>query len=100
MEALDERLEIRVPSQTMRLLREEARQRGVSVAQVVRDAIAHQVEDDRLARIRAAEALCQVDAPVADWDEMKDEIVTARQNALGAARHGEPVTRRPAGGGR
>lgn len=100
MEALDERLEIRVPTQTMRLLREEAKQRGVSVAQVVRDAIAHQVEDDRLARIRAAEALCQVDAPVADWDEMKDEIVAARQNALGAARPDAPVARRRGGGGR
>ena len=91
MEALDERLEIRVPAQTMRLLREEAKQRGVSVAQVVREAITRQVEDDRQARIRAAEALCQVDAPVDDWDEMKDEIIAARQHALGDTRRDEAV---------
>jgi len=100
MEALDERLEIRVPAQTMRLLREAAQQRGISVAQVVREAITHQVEDDRQARIRAAKALCQVDATVGDWDEMKDEIIAARQHALGETRTDERVARQPAYKGR
>ena len=37
----------------------------------VRDAIELLLEEDRLARTRAAEALFQVEAPVADWSRME-----------------------------
>ena len=77
METLSERLEIRVERQTARQLREEARLRGVSVGQVVREAIARWIGDDTSARMRAVDALCRIEAPVADWPEMEQEIVAA-----------------------
>jgi len=77
METLSERLEIRVERQTARQLREEARQRGVSVGQVVREAITRWIGDDTSARMRAVDALCQIEAPVADWADMEQEIVAA-----------------------
>ena len=72
---MTERLEIRVEREAARRLRESARQRGVSVGQVVREAIARLIEDDASARLRAADALCQIEAPVADWPAMEQEIV-------------------------
>lgn len=77
MGTLTERLEVRLPPQTMQLLRQEARQRGMSVAQLVREAIELLLMQDRQARIQAAEALFQIEAPVADWLEMKQEIEEA-----------------------
>ena len=71
-----ERLEIRVSSETMQLLRQEARHRGISVAQLVREAIELFVRE-RQARMQAAEALFRLEAPVADWPEMKQEIEVA-----------------------
>lgn len=78
---LTERLEVRLPRKTMQLLRQEARQRGVSVAQVVREAIELLLMEDCRARMQAAEALFQVEAPVADWPEMKREIEEAHEKA-------------------
>lgn len=83
METLSERLEIRVERQTARQVREVARQRGVSVGQVVREAIAHWIGDDASARMRAVEALCQIEAPVADWADMEQEIVEAHRTEIG-----------------
>ena len=77
MGALTERLEIRLPPQTMQSLRQEARQRGISVAQLVREAIELMLVQDRQARIQAAEALFKIEAPVADWSEMEQEIEKA-----------------------
>ena len=72
---LTERLEIRLPREQLRLLRQEARRRGVPVAQVVREAIdLLLVEEDRQDRVRAAEELFRINAPVADWEGMKREI--------------------------
>jgi len=79
MDTLTERLEIRVGPQTARQLREAARLRGVSVGQVVREAIARWIGDDSGARMRAVDALCAVEAPVADWEEMEQEIVAAHR---------------------
>jgi len=79
MGVLTERLEVRLPSQTMQLLRQEARQRGVSVSQLVREAIELLLMQDRQARMQAAEALFQIGAPVADWPEMKREIEEAHR---------------------
>ncbi len=83
MEYLSERLEIRLHPDTMRLLREEARQNNVSVAQVVRQAIASFLNEDRQSQLQAAWALFQVEAPADDWDQMKREIEDARAVANG-----------------
>jgi len=77
MAMLTERLEVRLPSELMRLLREEAQRRGISVAQLVREAIESSLIGDRKARVQAAEELFKVEAPVAEWPEMKKEIEEA-----------------------
>jgi len=81
MGTLTERLEVRLPAQVLQLLRQEASQRGISVAQLVREAIDLLLKEDRQARVRAAKSLFQVGAPVSDWEEMKREIEAARLKA-------------------
>lgn len=78
VETLSERLEIRVDRSTMRLLRALADRRGVSIGHVVRDALGHELGDDRAERVRAAQALFSVGTSVADWPEMEAEIEAAR----------------------
>jgi len=75
--ALGERLELRLPTTTMQILRREATERGTSVAGIVREAIGLFLNEDRPARLRAAEALFSADASVADWSTMKREIERA-----------------------
>ena len=82
MGTLSERLEVRISPQMMDLLRQEAQQRGVSIAQLVREAIEQLLLQDRRARIQAAEALFQVEAPVSEWLEMKREIEEAHLKSL------------------
>ena len=77
MEALSERLEIRLSPETMGLLRREARHRGVSLAQLVREAIDLLIREDRNVRIGAAEELFRTGAPSTDWEYMKKEIEEA-----------------------
>ncbi|MGQ0569032.1 MAG: ribbon-helix-helix protein, CopG family [Armatimonadota bacterium] len=77
MGSLSDRLEVRLPSQTLALLRKEAERRSVSMGRLVREAIDLLLLENRQARIRAAEALFQVGAPVADWPKMKREIEAA-----------------------
>lgn len=77
MGTLTERLEVRLPHQTLEILRQEARRRGVSVGQLAREAINLLLRQDREARIQAAQALFQVEAPVVDWKTMKEEIEEA-----------------------
>mgnify|MGYP000509959525 CR=1 FL=1 len=77
MATLTERLELRLPPELMRLLRQEAQRRGVSVAQLVREAIESSLMGNRQARIQAAEELFQVEAPVSEWPKMKKEIEEA-----------------------
>ena len=72
-----DRLEIRLPPETLRSLRAEAERRGVSIAQIVREAIALLLHEDRQARMKAAEALLRVGAPVADWPEIERDIEAA-----------------------
>ena len=81
MGTLTERFEVRLPRQTMQLLRQEARRRGVSVGQLAREAIDLLLREDRKARLQAAQALFQVEAPVADWKAMKQEIEEAYRKA-------------------
>ena len=78
MDTATERLELTLPSPTLARLRDEARRRGVPEAELVNEAIESLLATDRLARVRAAEALCQVAAPAGDWNEIKQEIEQAR----------------------
>jgi len=77
MGTLTERLEIRLPKDKMSILRQEARKRGVSVAQLVREGIDLLLEKDIQARLQAAKALFDLGAPVAHWEKMKEEIEKA-----------------------
>ncbi len=76
-ETMTERLELCLPPELMQLLREEARRRGISVAQLVREAIEASLLGDREARSRAAVELFRLEAPVPEWPEMKREIEEA-----------------------
>jgi len=78
MPVLTERLEIRLPKETMQQLRIEAHQRDVSVSELVRDAIDFLLVHDKEARRQAAAALFQVEAPVDDWKIMEKEIEAGR----------------------
>jgi hypothetical protein len=73
-----ESLEVYLPPQTLQLLRQEAERREISVAELVREAVDLLLARDKQARMQAAEALCQVEAPVADWEQIKREIEEAR----------------------
>ena len=55
--------------------------RGVPVAHLVREAISMLLEQDTHARLQAAEELFKVEAPVANWEEMKREIEEGRLRA-------------------
>ena len=79
MDIATEPFEVQLSSQTLQLLRQEAERRAVSVAELVREAIDLLLAQDTEARMQAAEALCQVEAPVADWKQMKQEIEEARR---------------------
>lgn len=81
MGRLSERLEVRLPHETLEILRQEAKRRGVSVGQLARDAINLLLQQDREARLQAAQALFQVEAPVDDWKAMKQEIEEAHRKS-------------------
>lgn len=67
---------------TYRLLREQAYLRGVSMGQLVREALERQYGTEARAvdpeKQRAMERLFELEAPVADWREMKREIENGR----------------------
>ena len=81
MGALTERLEVRLPAESLRQLREEAQRRRVSMGDLVRQAISALFEQDQQARVEAAHDLFRVGAPVSNWDEMKREIEQAHLQA-------------------
>lgn len=82
MSEYTERLEVRLRPGTYRLLREQAYVRGVSMGQLVREALERQYGTEARAvdpeKQRAMERLFELEAPVADWQEMKREIENGR----------------------
>ncbi len=70
------------PEQRRRLERQAAQERR-SIGAVIRDAIEAYTSPSGRTRRQAAESLTSIAAPVADWEEMKAEIirgaVTGRQ---------------------
>jgi len=83
MYALSERFEVRLPSEQLRELRQEAQRRKVSVAQLIREAIQLLLEEDLKRRQQAAMDLFQAEAPIEDWDVMEQQIGAARSKGLG-----------------
>lgn len=79
MGELTERLEIRLDRERMQRLRKESRQRGVSIAEIVREAIDARYQATREDKLRAAQELFQVEAPVGDWEDMERQIEEARK---------------------
>lgn len=75
MAALTERLEVRLQPRALQNLRREAERHGISLGEAVRQAIDLWLEEDHQARQQAAEVLFHVGAPVADWEQMKAEII-------------------------
>ena len=81
---LTERLELRIDEETMRLLRDEAGWRGVSMGELVRDAVSSHLADDRRRRMAAAETLCTMDdLDVGDWEVMERELADSMTEGLG-----------------
>ena len=62
--SLTDRLEVRVPRESMRLVRDEADRRGVSMGELVRQAISLLLDQDRQAPMEAARDLFLIEAPV------------------------------------
>lgn len=79
---MTERLEFRVAPETLRSLRQEAHRRGISIGQLVREAIDSLLEKDRARRLEAAQALFAIEASVDDWPIMKQQIVDARVHSV------------------
>ena len=79
MDVRTEQLAVQLSAHTMQLLRQEAQRRAISEAELVRQAIELLLAQDREARVQAAQALFQVEAPIADWDKLKQEIEEAHQ---------------------
>jgi len=75
-----ESLEVHLPPQTLQLLRQEAERREIPLAELVREAIDLLLAQDKQARMQATEALCHVEAPVTDWEQMKREIEEAHRS--------------------
>ena len=65
------------PRQVERLKRIAARD-GRSVGAVIRDAIDSYVDSGIDSRRRAAQSILSMNAPVADWDVMKAEILRSQ----------------------
>jgi Arc/MetJ-type ribon-helix-helix transcriptional regulator len=77
---MSERLEVRIDAATMGLLKESAGRHGVSVGEVVRRALeALLAEEDRQARVEAAERLCslEIEGLSDDWEVMEQEYVAS-----------------------
>jgi predicted DNA-binding protein len=75
MSTLSERIPILVTPEQRERLDDRARRQGRSFGAVVREAIDSYVPRQRRSRREALEELYSLTAPVADWPEMKAEII-------------------------
>ena len=81
---MSERLEVRIDPGTMELLKEVSEKRGVSVGELVRQAVStYLADEDRAARMAAVEALCSLEVfEVDEWEAMEEEYARERYEAL------------------
>jgi hypothetical protein len=75
---LSERLEIRLEPEQLEKLKKDARDRNVSVGEIVREAITQKYDTATAGKIAAAKDLAMIGAPVKEWQEMKKEIEAGR----------------------
>jgi predicted DNA-binding protein len=75
MSSLSERISVLVSPEQRERLESVAQRQGRSVGAVVRDAIDSYVPRQRRSRREAMEDLFSANAPVADWPQMKAEII-------------------------
>ena len=69
------RTQVLLPEDQYLRLRREAEARHCSIGRLVREAVdAMQHGDTRQARIGAAKRIAAMDLPVADWEQMEQEI--------------------------
>ena len=74
MKKYTERLEIRIDPLQLEKLKEESRERKMSVGEIVREAITNKYSVSREEKIDEAKKMFQLNAPVKEWEEMKKEI--------------------------
>jgi len=81
---MSERLEVRIDPGTMELLKEVSEKRGVSVGELVRQAVStYLADEDRAARMAAVEVLCSLEVfEVGDWEAMEEEYERERYEEL------------------
>lgn len=72
---LSERTQVLLTPEQRATLERIAQRRGVSLGAVMREAIDAYTAPRRRSRPEALEALCALEAPVADWETMKSEIL-------------------------
>lgn len=73
---LEARLEIRLDPQQLQNLKDEAAAKGTSVADLVREAISQRYAVSREEKLKAVQQMANINAPVADWNQIKKEIET------------------------
>jgi hypothetical protein len=70
------RAQILFPEDEYRRLKAAAQEQRRSIGSLVREAVAKQLGDEaRQKRIEAARRLISLNAPVADWPQMEEEIM-------------------------
>lgn len=81
---MSERLEVRIDPGTMELLKEVSEKRGVSVGELVRQAVStYLADEDRAARMAAVEALCSMEVfEVDEWEVMEEQYERERYEEL------------------
>ncbi len=55
-------------------MREEARERGIAMAEVIRESLEARYQVTTEQKREAARELCRIGASVDDWERMEDEI--------------------------
>lgn len=80
---LSERISVLIPRKQRARLERIASERGMSLGAVIREAIDTYAAPRRKSRREAVEPLAAIGAPVADWEQMKAEIIR------GASGHGD-----------
>lgn len=81
MHMLSERTQVLLTPEQRERIERLARERGISVGAVIREAVDAHTLPGQTGRETAADNLFRLDAPVADWEVMKAEIIGG---ALGA----------------
>lgn len=71
---LEARLEIRLRPEQLQKLKEEAAAKKTSVGDLVREAIDQRYAVSPEDKLNAVRDMASINAPVADWDQMKKEI--------------------------